>query len=145
MMNTGSTIFRPSGWASGHDPDRWKFTLALDHYEEQHTGFQRSSFEKNFPCLKHAPWRSEGVHDGLRSAFLTSPVVLRCSELFVIKSITLIQIKTHAISTFCWCIDVPWIRSFFFTWKLSKRMEWFWCNINVIPLKENHLNFRMVC
>ena len=118
MMNTGSTIFRPSHWDSRHDPGRWKFTLALDHYEEQHTGFHRPGMKKKFPCLKHSPWRSKGVHDGLRSAFLTSPVVLRCSELFVIKSITLIQIKTHAISTFCWCIDVSWIR--FFHMKASK-------------------------
>ena len=122
-MNTGSTIFRPSHWDSGHDPDRWKFTLALDRYEEQHTEFHRSRMEKIFPCLKHSPWRSEGVHDGLRSAFLTSPVVLRCSELFVIKSITLIQIETHAISTFCWCIDVPWIRFF----SHESITLWRWC------------------
>ena len=136
MMNTGSTIFRPWHWASGRYSDRWKFTLALDHYEEQHTGFQRSSMEKNFPCSKHSPWPSTGVHDGLRSAFLTSPVVLRCSELFDMKSITLIQIETHAISTFCWCIDVPWIRFFFSHESITL---WRWCcksgSRTSVPLK----------
>ena len=49
---------------------------------------------------------SKGHHDDLLTVFLTSPVVLRCSELFDMVFITLVQIEIDAIPTIFLYIDV---------------------------------------